>query len=241
MCAVDRLRSSGLYNTWMLLMREIITFEIGKKNTSADDVLRYFAYQRQCINFPVEVVVSQLIQSSDEYSSIIKTIIKRLVNGDGVAPYLSRGAIKLQPDMLFLDWGIIHLHLVDIKNGKPSRPVPKKTLHVFYKNGIAYLFNFGSHGKGAYTNIADMQFLYDNWPNLFAKLKLHFGDLNTTIKSDNDMNSKRYELRKLGLNPSIRLCENDGSYFYVVAPNFAFTTAGTTLLDRNILEAIHSN
>ena len=123
--------------SWKKSICDVIRDEQSESNNiiEMDDeslVINYLTYIRKCIPFPVTVYESNEIKTmiSDEIKGPYDTIKKRLANGEGVAPYLSSRASKLDFDGLYLDWNILHLHLGNINADSSSAERTGKTLHL---------------------------------------------------------------------------------------------------------------
>lgn len=185
---------SNLFNAWTEICERIAEYELKVSNPSLSE---YLEYKRKCLEFPVKVKVSPEIYKRKEYIDVVKDIVKSLKNGNGISMYLSKKARRLNRDGMFIHFGILHLHLnkkignrvVDIANNSGT------TLQVYYSEGTVYIFNFGRHGRGAYTNVNDVQKLYDVFPEALGNRIL--GENMDEEKIYNISSDNIYKIRKL--------------------------------------------
>ncbi|BEI51718.1 hypothetical protein JK197_14050 [Lactiplantibacillus plantarum] len=195
--------------SWKKSICNVIKDEQSESNniSKMDDeslVINYLTYIRKCIPFPVTVYESNEIKNmiSDEIKGPYDTIKKRLANGEGVAPYLSSRASKLDFDGLYLDWNILHLHLGNINADSFSAERTEKTLHLMVIRDEAYLIKIGKHGSDAYTDLDELTIVYNNWPKLLNVLN---------FIPDQDINSEdRIKVRNGGVNAFTTFPDNTG-------------------------------
>lgn len=181
----------NLFKTWLEMLQRIAENELGVSNPSFS---QYMEFRRKCLEFPVNVKVSPEIYLRKEYISVVNDIVRSLKSGNGISMYLSKRARELKKDGMFIHFGILHLHLnkkignriVDIARNSGT------TLQIYYSEGTVYIFNFGRHGRGAYTNINDVQKLYDVFPEALENRILCSDDNAANNLSSDDI----YKARK---------------------------------------------
>lgn len=225
----------NLMNLWKKSVCNVVRYEqngndniINMPNESI--VVNYLTYIRKCVFYPVTVHESNEIKTmiSGEIKGPYDTIKKRLANGEGVAPYLSSRASKLDFDGLYLDWNILHLHLGNINADSSSAERTGKTLHLMVIRNEAYLIKIGQHGSGAYTDLDEFKIIYNNWPDI-----LNF--LNVT--PDQDITSEdRFKMRKCGVNFLTTFTDNTRSSITAIPEQSGYSTAKTSNYDLELLD-----
>ncbi|WP_220728496.1 hypothetical protein [Apilactobacillus xinyiensis] len=209
------MQKCDLYRHWEKFCQKIAENELEIHNPS---VVKYLVYKSKCIEFPVKVKISDEIYKRKEYLTVIKDIKNSLERGRGLSMYLSKRAKKLKSDGMFNDFGILHLHLnkmignniIDIAKDSGT------TLQVYYHKGVVYVFNFGRHGKGAYTNINDVQKLYDVFPNSLKSRILNLKEKRSS-NLNNISSEDRYKLRQLNISTTTEI-KDVNSFAISLAP-----------------------
>ncbi len=224
-------RENQIFDAWEEFTKREGQIELGIEKVN---IVRFFTYQRMCLKRPFKVKESSEIYLDDKYRSVIEEIKASLLRGDGVEMYLSKQARKLRPDKMFLDFGILHLHL-NKKIGDKVVDLGKaedKTLQAYYSHGIVYLFNFGHHGFGAYTDPKIMQKLYDRFPN-----SLNDRVLNGNFKNEKITANERDQYHRSNLNTLIQVKDKDGQTINL-APYLMISTNGESGKDFALLDLI---
>lgn len=201
------MKRCDLYCAWIEFCEIIAENELGVTNPN---FLHYMEYKKKCLEFPVNVKVSPEVYKRKEYITVIKNIESSLKRGKGISMYLSKRAKKLKKDGMFNDFGIIHLHL-NKKIGNKVVDIAKDsgtTLQVYYSQGTVYIFNFGRHGKGAYTNPKDLQKLYDRFPDALRNRLLESSKIDDV---QNMSSGDIFRIRKLNGLEMTYLRGKDGS------------------------------
>lgn len=201
------MKRCDLYCAWIEFCEIIAENELGVTNPN---FLHYMEYKNKCLEFPVNVKVSPEIYKRKEYITVIKNIESSLKRGEGISMYLSKRAKKLEKDGMFNDFGIIHLHL-NKKVGNKVVDIAKDsgtTLQVYYSQGTVYIFNFGRHGKGAYTNTKDLQKLYDRFPEALKNRQL---ESNKNSEIHNMSSEDIFHIREINGLTTTYLRGKDGS------------------------------
>lgn len=201
------MKRCDLYCAWIAFCEIIAENELGVTNPN---FLHYMEYKKKCLEFPVNVKVSPEVYKRKEYITVIKNIESSLKRGKGISMYLSKRAKKLKKDGMFNDFGIIHLHL-NKKIGNKVVDIAKDsgtTLQVYYSQGTVYIFNFGRHGKGAYTNPKDLQKLYDRFPDALRNRLLESSKIDDV---QNMSSGDIFRIRKLNGLEMTYLRGKDGS------------------------------
>lgn len=201
------MKRCDLYCAWIEFCEIIAENELGVTNPN---FLHYMEYKKKCLEFPVNVKVSPEVYKRKEYITVIKNIESSLKRGKGISMYLSKRAKKLKKDGMFNDFGIIHLHL-NKKIGNRVVDIAKDsgtTLQVYYSQGTVYIFNFGRHGKGAYTNPKDLQKLYDRFPDALRNRLLESSNIDDV---QNMSSGDIFRIRKLNGLEMTYLRGKDGS------------------------------
>ncbi|MBU7494464.1 hypothetical protein [Lactiplantibacillus pentosus] len=222
--------------SWKKSICDVIRDEQSESNNiiEMDDeslVINYLTYIRKCIPFPVTVYESNEIETmiSDEIKGPYDTIKKRLANGEGVAPYLSSRASKLDFDGLYLDWNILHLHLGNINADSSSAERTGKTLHLMVIGNEAYLIKIGQHGSGAYTDPDEFKIIHNNWPKLLNVLNF--------IPDQNVNSEDRIKMRNGGVNMFTTFPDNTGKLITAAPVKiWGYSTNKTSTYDSKLLD-----
>lgn len=221
-------QTNELYEAWRKFCICIASNELQIPQRRVN-VTEYITYKRKCMEFPVKVKINNFIKENKKYKNIISNIKSSLEQGKGISMYLSKRAKKLKDDKMFLDFGILHLHF-NKKCGNKIIDVAKntgETLQIYYSKGTVYIFNIGRHGNGAYTNINDLQKLYDSFPNSLDD-RLIYNE--RSVNSYNISSDTRYNFRKLNCNTLSSLKLNNG-YYKKIYEKYGYNAAGESFDD----------
>lgn len=226
----------SMMHSWKNSVCNVVRYEQKENNniinmTDEEVVVNYLTYIRKCVFYPVTIHESNEIKNmiSNENKDPYNTIKKRLSNGEGVAPYLSNGASKLDFDGLYLDWNILHLHLGNLNADSSRAERTGKTLHLMVIKDNAFLIKIGQHGSGAYTDLDEFKIIHNNWPSLLNVLK---------VIPDQDITSDdRIKMRNCGASSLTTFADNTGNLITAIPQqSLGYSTAKTSNYDLELLD-----
>ncbi|MFT8836847.1 hypothetical protein [Liquorilactobacillus satsumensis] len=223
-------------NEWeRAILREISAYSNVDLNNNEESLLtNYITYMRKCTFQPVQVFESEEIKNNfpEQFRESYNDIKQRLTTGLGIQPYLSKAAQRLKPDMLYLHWGILHLHLGKIqKSGIASRTDESLRLRII--NNCAYFIEFAKHrkdenGNGGFVDPHELQIIYNNWPSTLCVLRgisLEHSPSQTEVK----------KLRNAGVNCASEIIGKSGKKLCVF-PSMGYSMNKTSIEDLNLLD-----
>lgn len=150
---------------------------------------------------PRELVFSEKINSieiSSEFTAAYHSIQKKLKEGTPVNEYLSKTVyIEDEPDYLFFDWGIYHLHLSEEPDPRETRFCKRTSSLLFLYITIekAYFIDIRSHNEEyVFAQKELLQIIHDEWPELLESFKAKGFTMNENITNAEDI----HKLRKGG-------------------------------------------
>lgn len=226
----------NMMHSWKNSVCNVVRYEQKENNniinmTDDDVVINYLTCIRKCVFYPVTVHESNEIKNMipNENRDPYNTIKKRLSNGEGIAPYLSNGASKLDFDGLYLDWNILHLHLGNLNADSSRAERTGKTLHLMVIKDNAFLIKIGQHGSGAYTDLDEFKIIHNNWPSLLNVLK---------VVPDQDITSDdRVKMRNCGVGSLTTFTDNTGNLITAIPQqSLGYSTAKTSNYDLELLD-----
>ncbi|WP_251441093.1 hypothetical protein [Veillonella intestinalis] len=116
---------------------------------------------------------SEDFQAPDDMKEAIFNIIDKIAKGRSIIPFLSKQAIYIdkEPDLMFSEWGILHLHLgKSYEKDKRFIERSNELLFVKIEENDAYIIGVYKHDEQIWAKKQILQRVYDNWPNLFYQL-----------------------------------------------------------------------
>ncbi len=189
-------------------------------NKSFDDLLMDYSNWRIRIILDKKrkIVMSPIINPPHEHFEGCMSLIKLIVNGDNINPYLSDKIrdIKYQDKMLY-DWGIYHFHL---GNRKPNGTIARTNILLFARvtDSHVYFIQYLKHGEWHNTELIEA--IHQYWPDTIADRR---------IRNVHDIEPKldgtiRHTLRKKNVNSLYQT--TDGTVYAMLGGGLS--TAGTS-------------
>lgn len=227
------------FNLWENAVCDRVKENNNLTNFSNNEILtNYVTYIRKCVFYSVTVVESEEIKKeiseSPALSTVYEEIKRRLQNGEGVAPYLSKRAKLLKPDYLFLDWNILHLHMGNLQQGNEYSDRTERTLHIWIQSDEkkVYFIRLGHHfisgEKDPYVDKEELKIIYKNWPNLLNIRELNVES--TTKVSDEE----RKKYRELGIMAPTTFKDYNGNKHVVVPAMYSLNKI--SVIDQEIVD-----
>lgn len=190
-------------------------------------IIRYFTYLRKLgSKKSLNIHKSREFVCPDEYQDGLQDIEEKLKQGEDISPYLSKDADKLVNDLMFNDWGVIHLHLG--KELEENGQYIKRTgplLFLYFKEDNAYLINIFPHQN--WTKKEVLQIMYSNWPELIKPYIM------TGVQGlePGYSESQHLKLRKKGYNVMLELEDENGEKFAMIPPGMGIASSGDPVQD----------
>lgn len=197
-------------------------------------IIKYFTYLRKkAPKGPLNVIKSRKFHCDAEFLSAINEIERIFNSGDDYSPYLSKQVDKFRDDLMFNDWGILHLHLgTELESNGRYIQRTGPLLFVYFNKNNVYFINVYPHSK--WTNREVLQTIYDNWPEV---LKPFIMDGVKDIKPEYT-EEQHFRLRKCGYNASIPLVDNRGEKIVIMAPGMGITKSGDSINDVRYYQSV---
>jgi len=199
----------NLLGDWINIKRQELTAKGHNTTGLADDKVGvlYFSYlKRSLTQKPRNIKKSTVFTCPTELENGLDILEGKIIAGEDLTPYLSKGINRLtyQDKMLF-DWGIHHLHLGEVvgSSGFIARTGP--VLYARFDDDNAYFIQVLHHGH--WSNKQLIETLHDNWPETLSAFRL---PENRTL-STNFNDSEIGELRDINVNTLLQL--NDGTVY----------------------------
>lgn len=204
-------------------------FGVRVKDDSDLTVIRCLTFFRKLGgNNKKRIHYSKGFQAPKDKRRVINHIIKIISEGKSIAPYLSNQSILIdsEPDLMFSDWGILHLHLGTFKDKANKHFVERTSELLFLKieENDAYIIGVYKHEDQIWAKKEIVQKVYDNWPHLFYELN----DISLTDEVNDD---ERKLMRKQHMNVLTSLLDNkiDKSVTVVSSSNFGMVSSGDSI------------
>lgn len=206
-----------------------------KELTNEKRAIRYLNFQRKRgILKPRKVLKSNEFYCKEKYLKGLSAIEDILINGGNITPYMSKDVGKLnRQDLLFNDWGILHLHLGD--GLEKSGDFIKRTgplLFLILADEIAFLINVFDHGN--WTNLRLLQITYDNWP--FIIEPFIFPEATGVFPALSER--EHYIARKSGSFVLTELSKANGSKVVIAPPGLGIATSGDSNQDVRLYDSL---
>ena len=163
------------------------------------------------------------ILSDPGKSIFISLLEEKFRKGEDVNPHLSKTIFREDyPDYLFADWGIYHLHLSSVVEGKYFMKRSDCLLFAMIHQREVYFIDARPHNEQwVFAQKGLLQIVHDEWPHILERFKLR-GIV--SLEHEIDDPDKITKMRKLGVNVLHRI----GNDFYAPVGG-GITTAGTPL------------
>ena len=200
-------------------------------------IIKYFTYLRKkAPKGPLNVIKSKEFNCEAEFLPAINEIERIFNAGGDYSPYLSKQVDQFRDDLMFNDWGILHLHLgTELESNGRYIQRTGPLLFVYFNENNVYFINVFPHSK--WTNREVLQTIYDNWPEI---LKPFIMDGVKDVKPDYT-EEQHFRLRRSGLNALIPLTDNGGDKIVIMAPGMGITASGDSLNDVRQYQQITKN
>lgn len=183
---------------------------------------------------------------TEDSGEALKKIHKMIVNGEDINSYQGRGLIEFddtsdnkkqnRTDLLWADWGIIHLHLTnkDVeKNGFFSKRA-EWLLFCFIIGDTCFFIDIRNHNeKNLFSNRELIEILIRNWPTVMARYQL----VGVMPPKENEAFSSEEIglLRKSGISSHVSV---DGVVY--MGPGQGVTSAATSSIGtRRLIDVNH--
>lgn len=171
------------------------------------------------------------------YLQVLEEIEHLLESGGDIFPYLSTAVSNISyKDMLFNDWGILHLHLGDKPYKKDSRFVNRTgpLLFLLKKNGGAYFIKIYKHKPEPWANKELLQIIQLNWPELLDDYRLS----EATSVSPELSARELFEARKAGSFVFVELEDRKGKSTVIAPPFLGIASSGHSNIDVRNYDSI---
>lgn len=201
-----------------------------KKSLPKDSlIIKYFTFcRKRGLQTPYKILKSNEFNCPPEYQKGLSNLEEVLKNGGDISPYLSKDVEKLKNDLMFNDWGVLHLHLgeeLESNNKYIKRTGP--LLFLYFKGENVYFINIFQHQD--WTKKEVLQIMYSNWPVLIQPyiMKIDgFQGLHPEYTEDQHL-----ELRKAGVTVMLELIDENGEKFPIILTGMGITTSGDSMND----------
>lgn len=190
-------------------------------------IIRYFSYIRKIgPKKPLKVFKSEEFTCPEQYQNALSTIEELLKTGGDISPYLSKDVEKLKNDLMFNDWGVLHLHLGNSLQENTKYIERTGPLLFIYRRGVnVYLINIYPHQQ--WTNKGVVESLYNNWPELISPYILP----GVTGMSQEYTEEEHLQLRKAGINVCMEIQDRNHKKIYLAPPGLGIATSGDSIED----------
>lgn len=190
-------------------------------------IIKYFTYLRKKgIRQSYNVYKSKKFRCPTEFTEGLDQIVNILKDGGDISPYLSKQVEHLKDDLMFNDWGVLHLHIGE-KMEKNNKYIERTgpLLFVYFKENNAYLINIYEHGDWTKKDI--LQTMYNNWPELIEPfiLKEVTGISGTLSETDHQ------KIQKSGGFTLIELKDENGNNTVIMPPGIGIASSGDSIID----------
>lgn len=192
-------------------------------------IIKYFTYLRKKGDEkPKNIHKSKEFTCPAEYQEGLGDIERILTQGEDISPYLSKDVDKLKNDLMFNDWGVLHLHLG--KNLEENNKYIERTgplLFIYSKESNVYFINIFQHQE--WTKKEVIQILYSNWPELlepYIQKTKGFKGLEPQYTEEQHL-----ALRKQGMVVFLELTDEEGNKFPLMPPGMGIATSGDAIND----------
>jgi hypothetical protein len=203
-------------------------YEVGYNDLSDDRQIigRWVNVQLKLIRPEARNVVKSpkvTILSDPDTSTSLSLVEEKFRKGENVNPHLSKSIFQQDyTDYLFSDWGIYHLHLSTVVEGKYFMKRSNNLLFVMIRQQEVYFIDVRPHDEQwVFAQKALLQIVHDEWPHILERFKLK-GIVG--LEREIDDPGKIAMMRKSGMNALHRI-GND----YYAPMGGGITTAGTSL------------
>ncbi|MEK3992257.1 hypothetical protein [Robertmurraya sp. FSL R5-0851] len=201
-----------------------------KKSLPKDSLLiKYFTYcRKRGLQKPYNIFKSNEFNCPEEYQKGLSNLEEILKSGGDISPYLSKDVEKLKNDLMFNDWGVLHLHLgekLESNNKYIERTGP--LLFLYFKGENVYFINIFQHQD--WTKKEVLQIMYSNWPELIQPyiMKIDgFQGLHPEYTEDDHL-----KLRKAGITVMLELVNENGEKFPIIPTGMGITASGDSMND----------
>lgn len=192
-------------------------------------IIRYFTYLRkQGPKKPCTIFKSREFYCPPQLRKGLKQIETLLKRGEDISLYLSKDVENLKEDLMFNDWGVLHLHLGDTLDKKKN--LIKRTgplLFIYFKDAEAYFINIFQHKE--WTKKAVIQTIYDNWPDLITPFKLNIPEFQGFSPEFSE--SDHLKLRTSHMNVMLEIKDEYGNRLPLMPPGMGLVSSGDSMKD----------
>lgn len=202
---------------WHETLKEIMKSEwdLDTRAITEDAPVHYFnAAQRRITATPRQILVSDDFHCPAEHLQGWEKIKRSVIEGKDLNPHLSKfiGKVK-KTDLLLSDWGVHHLHLGTVLEGRyMARTGP--LLFARVTKEVFYAINIYTHDDFADAEIVEV--IHRNWPKSIERWILHGIRQEGRLTSD-----QREALRKKRYNSFVQVL--DGTTYAPIGGGFVFS------------------
>ncbi len=200
-------------------------------------IIKYFTYLRKkAPKGPLNVIKSKSFNCEAKYLPAIDEIERIFNTGGDYSPYLSKQVDQFRDDLMFNDWGILHLHLgTELESNGRYIQRTGPLLFVYFNKNNVYFINVFPHAK--WTNREILQTIYDNWPDVLDPFIMKgIKDVRPEYTEE-----QHFRLRKSGINASIPLNDKNGNKIVIMAPGMGIAASGDSVNDVRLYQKISNN
>lgn len=181
---------------------DVVLKRLGYRNISSDllqKTIQLFAIcERKIENTRRSVHVSKELQEKEDKR--IDLIVKKIIDGDDVNPYLSKTIEEIGfNDMLLNDWGIYHFHLGEKIDSSGFIERTKDVLFGIITDHDAYLIDIMPHDN--WSEIGLLEIVYANWSKILEPREVKNFIPDWTITKNDEV----FKARKACINYLIKL------------------------------------
>ena len=199
-------------------------------------IIKYFTYLRKkVLRGPLKVIKSKDFTCDEQYLPAVTEIERLFKVGGDISPYLSKWVDEFIDDLMFNDWGILHLHLGNRMedNGRYIKRTGPLLFVYFFKDAV-YFINVFPHKR--WTNREVLQMMYNNWPELIER----FVFPGVTDLEIEYTEKEHYLLRKNGVTTGIPLVNKHGEKIVIMGPGMGIASSGDSIKDVMTYQNIHN-
>lgn len=212
-------------------------------NHLSEPLLRWLDFRLRYVDpKPRQIYLSKVFpkKMSVHTRKAAEHLLKMIQSGKDINPYQGKGLIlyhdasedkrKKRTDLLWADWGIVHLHLTTqpVKHGKYFSARSKWLLFALFGEGFCAVIDIRHHDeKNLFANEELVKLIVESWPELMARYELQ----GVTAPTETVASKDRVTLREGGVASIVSV----GDKVYM-GPGMGVTTASTPIrvsLDMN--------